>query len=254
MRPETYELLAARQETYWWHRARRTMALALLRRFGLAPQCRWLDVGCGPGGNLRMLDDMDPKIIVGVDVSPRALSLAKLYAPSAVLVQADINQNLPFADASFDLVTIFNVLYHKWVENEAHIIGEAARVLCPNGLLLLTEPAFDALSREMDNAVMTRRRYRETDFTSWLDANQLETLFSSYFTSFGFPIILTAKYLNCLRRKKESAVALDMRRIPRTVNELLTVVAKAEAQIIARGIRLPFGTTIVKVARRRAVF
>jgi len=252
MRPETYELLAARQETYWWHRARREMAVALLRRFGLASQCRWLDVGCGPGGNLTMLDCLNPKLVVGVDVSPIALSLAKAHAPSVVLVRADVNQRLPFADSSFDIVTIFNVLYHQWIENESHVLAEVARVLSPSGLLLLTEPAFRVLAREMDDAVMTRRRYHKADFDPWLEENQFETLFSSYFTSFGFPILMMVKCLSGLKRTRKVFGALDMRQLPWVVNEALTIVAKMENWILAKGIRLPFGTTLVYVARRRA--
>jgi SAM-dependent methyltransferase len=252
VRPESYQLLADRQQTYWWHRSRRALALSLLRRYGLTSGCRWLDVGCGPGGNLGMLDPLRPSLVVGVDLSPIALSLAERYAPAATLVSADINERLPFADASFDVVTIFNVLYHQWVESEASVFAEVARVLRHGGLLLFTEPAFNVLTRELDVAVMTRRRYRITDFDPWLDAAAFDTLFSSYFTGFGFPILLAAKYARTSNHETSDAgTALDMRPIPAVLNETLAYIAAVEARALSRGLRMPFGTTLVRLARRR---
>jgi SAM-dependent methyltransferase len=199
-----------------------------------------------------MLDSLEPSRVVGIDLSPIALSLAEIYAPAATLVCADINQRLPFADGEFDVATIFNVLYHEWVQSETQVLAEAARVLRPGGLLLITEPAFDFLRREMDVAVMTRRRYHTADFAAWLDAAGFETAFQSYFTAVGVPILLAAKYLNRRRpRNRKETPALDMRPIPKLANEILRFVATIELRALVHGIRMPFGTTLVCVARRR---
>lgn len=250
MKPETYEALARRQQTYWWHRARRVMALSLLRRFGLEQGCRWLDVGCGPGGNFHMLDPLRPTFVAGVDVSPIALDLARNQLPSAVLVRADVNDPLPFADGSFDIATIFNVLYHSWVRSEAAVLSEVSRILRPGGLLLFTEPAFEALTREMDEAVMTRRRYRNADFDSWLRVAHFKTLFGSYFTSFGVPILLGAKLLKRGKRGTAQPEGIDMQPVPELLNKALLAAGKAEAWALKHGMRMPFGTTLVRVARR----
>jgi SAM-dependent methyltransferase len=253
MRPETYQLLADREQTYWWHRSRRAMSLSLLRRYGLAFGCRWIDIGCGTGGNFRMLDSLSPALVVGVDLSPIAISLAQRHASSAVVVRADINESLPFGDGSFDVATFFNVLYHQWVRSETDVLIEAARVLRPGGLVLLTEPAFDILAREMDEAVMARRRYHNADFDAWLDTAGFDPLFSSYFSSFGVPILLAAKYWGrAKQRTAEQVAALDMRSLPEPVNKALEFAASIERWMLARGIRMPFGTTLVRVARRRA--
>lgn len=249
MRPEQYRLLASRQQTYWWHRTRRATALALLRRYGLQRGCAWLDLGCGPGGNLRMLDTLQPQLVAGIDVSPIALDLARASAPpGAQLLQGDVNDPLPFEDGTFDVVTIFNVLYHGWVRSEAAILRECARVLRPGGLLLFTEPAFDALWREMDEAVMTRRRYRDGDFDRPLADAGFQDVFSSYFTSFGVPILLAAKYLK--RGKHSDDPAIDLRPISPLVNETFARAASVEGWLLNRGMRMPFGTTLLRIARR----
>ena len=46
--------------------------------------------------------------------------------------------NLPFDDASFDLLTCFDVLHH--IPNVSHVVGELARCLRPGGYALIREP------------------------------------------------------------------------------------------------------------------
>jgi SAM-dependent methyltransferase len=255
MREGMYKFLAAREDQYWWHRARREMVSRLLQRYGVSPRLRWLDLGCGPGGNLCFLDAESPELIVGIDLSIIALELARLRGTRAQLVRADISRTLPFANSTFDLVTSFNVLYHAWVGDENAVLVEIRRVLRSGGLMVATEPAFSVLARAMDVAVMARRRYRSREFATICRSAGFDILSIGYFTSFGFPIILASKMLKrlpWLRRKSRGGdeVLIDMQPLSRLTNGFMFWIAKAEASAIARGIRMPFGTTLVCCARK----
>jgi SAM-dependent methyltransferase len=97
-----------------------------------------LDVGCNTGyGTLRFAPVA--RRVVGVDVSPRAIEAAGLRAPDGrpefVLTSGFA---LPFADASFDLVTSFQVLEH--VPDATAFLGELARVTRPGGMVILATP------------------------------------------------------------------------------------------------------------------
>lgn len=253
MKPEAYGMLAARQQTYWWHRARRFMNLSLLQRFGFRPGCRWLDLGCGPGTNLTMLDALRPSLTVGLDLSPIGLDFARQCVASASLVRADLNQCLPFDDAVFDLVTIFNVLYHSWMPSEDAVLGEVFRVLRPGGLLLLTEPALPWLEREMDELTMGRRRYRLPEIEALCRKARFEVLLDSYFTSFGVPALLAIKFIARLFRRNRAMLkndAADMKPLPSLSNLALFQLARIESRLIVAGMRMPFGVTLVCLARR----
>ena len=247
MKAETYRMLAGRQDVYWWHRARRSLSQTLLLKHGLVHNPCWLDLGCGPGGNLQMLDSRPPSFVVGLDLSPLALELARKARPDARLVRGDLNRPLPFRDRSFDLVTIYNVLYHQWIDSEGAVLREAMRVLVPGGLLLLTEPAFETLARGMDVAAMARRRYRLRDFDGLFAEVGLQSVFDSYLTSFGYPILLAAKTFGGGRKEPGG---VDMRPLPGWINLPLLAAANLESALIVRGVRMPMGTTLIKIGRR----
>ena len=102
-----------------------------------------LDVGCGPGNLLVALSADTPKFLVGVDVDTIFLSfgrsqvekLIKKSASSPTLLRA-ARPTLPFADASFDLVTCFLVMPH--VSDDRGTLTELARVLKPGGVLAIS--------------------------------------------------------------------------------------------------------------------
>ena len=254
MKAQAYEMLAAREGTYWWHRARRVMVRNLLRKYGVAERPRWLDLGSGPGGNLALLDPLSPDLVVGVDISPIARGIAQRKAPHAGLVGADIAKPLPFADSTFDVVTVFNVLYHAWVKSEAAVLAEAARTMRRGALFLATEPAFAVLEREMDEIAMTRRRYRSKEFAGLCAAAGFDILYTGYFTSFGFPLLLGLNWLGKLHGSRASEhgeqAAADMRPLPAPINGAMYAAARAEGFLIEHGFHVPLGTTLICIARK----
>jgi SAM-dependent methyltransferase len=110
----------------------------------LTPQTRLLDVGCGRGTLMRMLDEQvafeQPP--VGLDLSPKMLSMAKRDqrrddAPRG-LAQGSATE-LPFADNSFTLVTAGYVVKHLNTPDFDAFLREVYRVLAPGGLALIWE-------------------------------------------------------------------------------------------------------------------
>jgi SAM-dependent methyltransferase len=99
---------------------------------------RALDIGCGGGWWLRTLLrwGAPPEQLTGVDALPEATTSARRVHPALAVLQATADA-LPFADASFDLVsqfTVFSSIMDEAVRRRA--AGEMLRVLCPGGLVL----------------------------------------------------------------------------------------------------------------------
>jgi SAM-dependent methyltransferase len=93
---------------------------------------RILDVGCGPRGSLDWATDAAERI--GLDpLAHRYLELG--VDPGAMEYVKGVAERMPFADASFDVVSSINSLDH--VDDVRRAASEILRVLAPGGLVLV---------------------------------------------------------------------------------------------------------------------
>ncbi|WP_328874780.1 class I SAM-dependent methyltransferase [Streptomyces sp. NBC_00287] len=99
------------------------------------------DVACGAGSLALSFADEYPARLVGVDADPSMLeSFRKLAAERSVSVETAraATEELPFPDASFDLVVSLFVP-HRF-QDAARAVGEMARLLRPGGRLAVIGP------------------------------------------------------------------------------------------------------------------
>ena len=125
---------------------------------------RLLDAGCGTGYNLLALGGLGRA--TGVDLSPDAIAFCRERGVRAL--RGSVLQ-LPFADACFDAVTSFDVLYHAWVSDDRAAVAEMARVLRPGGVALVRVPALKALWGAHDVEVQSRHRYTRGELVALLE-------------------------------------------------------------------------------------
>jgi len=96
-----------------------------------AQPARVLEVGCGWGELAAWIARDTGAVVVATDLSPRMVELARELGVDAQV--ADV-QELPFPDASFDVVVAAWMLYH--VPDLERAFAEIARVLRPGGRLV----------------------------------------------------------------------------------------------------------------------
>ncbi|MGH9126702.1 MAG: class I SAM-dependent methyltransferase, partial [Acidimicrobiales bacterium] len=93
-----------------------------------------LEIGVGMGADHLRWAQQDPKRLVGIDLTPRAIrftgSRLRQHGlnPELLIGNAEL---LPFADNTFDIVYSWGVLHHT--PNTEKAIGEVYRVLRPGG-------------------------------------------------------------------------------------------------------------------------
>ena len=236
--------MAAVEERHWWYTGMRQIVAAWLDPLKDEPRnLMVLDAGCGTGGNGEFMWRYGQPI--GLDMAREALVLGQRRLPGRLAGGSVMD--LPFSAASFDLVTSFDVLYHRAVIDEQTALRETWRVLKPGGYFLMRLPAYRWLSSAHDRRTHGHRRFTAGEVRTALDRAgfQLERL--SYINSLLFPIPMLQRLLERLWPAEEDSDLLPPSPL---INTLLRLVLQTEAAWLRQGGRFPLGLSILSLARK----
>jgi SAM-dependent methyltransferase len=229
------------EDTHWWFRSKRTLVLALLRRYGVLGG-PGLDVGCGAGGTLAALAAQGAWF--GGDADPAALGLSRRRGLGRLA--GSVAEALPFREGAFAACLCLDLLYHRNVVSEQGALRECHRVLRPGGLLLVTDSAFKWLRSAHDEAVHGARRYTRRELVERVRAAGFTPILASYAYCLVFPAVAAVRLA-----RRGGAGGSDVFRLPRPLNAALLGVQAIERALLRVG-PLPFGSSVVLVARKAA--
>ncbi len=241
MERDEYARMFEAEERQWWYAGMRRLSLALLRGH-LPPggQGRLLDAGCGTGNNLLHFARLFRS--VGVDLSPEALRFCR--SRGVAVVNGSVLA-LPFPASTFDCVSSFDVLYHRWVEDDGVAVRELARVLRPGGLLLVRVPALQMLWGAHDAAVHSRHRYTTGEVRTLLGNAGLEVVRLTYANTLLFPLLLARRALDRALHREGSDVGF----LPAPLEWVFRQLLFTEARLV-RHVSLPIGASVFALARK----
>ncbi len=256
MRKEDYDLMHVLESDFWWFVGMRRITGALLSRHLTAAPRDILDVGCGTGINLLwMVQQFRPERIIGCDYSGNALAWcretlksAPSYSKKALprLSRGDI-RCLPFADASFDLVTNLDVLDTFGPGgDDVRAMTELCRVLRPGGVAFVRAPAYRWLLSSHDNLFETKHRFSTSELNGKMRRAGFMVRKTTYANSLLFPLAATQRLI----RKMTSWASdkTDAQPWPKGLgwlNEPFKLCLDLEARWLARGLALPFGLSAI---------
>jgi ubiquinone/menaquinone biosynthesis C-methylase UbiE len=121
---------------------------AMVHALGIPSGARILEVGCGRGVALPVLERLcGPSRLVGLDIDPELLAVAatnlREHGTTAELCAADVRR-MPFEDGAFDVIIDFGTLFH--IAKPQAATAEIARVLAPGGMFVHETKASQLLS------------------------------------------------------------------------------------------------------------
>jgi len=234
------------EQTHFWFRGFRSFVRPLVAdAIRGRPDPAILDCGCGTGANMVMLSEFGRPF--GFDFSWDGLQFARDYGQTRI-AHASIT-HIPFPDATFDVVTAFDVIYSLTEEQESMAVGEILRVLKPGGALIVNVAALRILrgSHSVFGAELrrsTRRRLREILTRGGFEITRL-----TYTNFVLFPIMLavrTAQRLAGLSTLEESG---DINVPAAPVNAVLSALLQLEAKALRR-MDMPVGSSLLCLAHR----
>lgn len=142
------------------------------------------DVGSGEGNVTREMTKAGAHVI-GVDPNPKQIALVETIEPvgDEKYIEAP-GEDLPFPDASADIVVFNNSLHHVPVEQQPKALEEAARVLKPGGNLFVAEPLAEGPGHELSKIFNDESEIRATAYEAikHIAATQLKQTNEFFYT------------------------------------------------------------------------
>lgn len=125
----------------------------------LAPGLDLLDVGCGPGNiTTDLANRVKPGRTIGIDAAETVVDTARAAAEEEDVTGVEFEvadvYDLPFADASFDVVHAHQVLQH--LADPVAALREMRRVCRPGGVVAARDSDYDAMTWYPESAGISR--------------------------------------------------------------------------------------------------
>jgi SAM-dependent methyltransferase len=235
----------AERDHFWFRGFRRFMAPLVREAVRDQPRPRLLDCGCGTGYNLLWLREYGDAI--GIDLTWTGLRFARNGGQRRI-AQATA-ASLPFPDATFDVVTSFDVIYALEDAVEAATVAEMFRVLRPGGFLVLNVAAMDLLKGNHSVLAHEVRRYSKDSLSDRLTRSGFEIRRMSYTNVTILPIVAAVRLMQRVSGHEESNQEISIP--PGPINSALAAALAVEAGLL-RFVNMPFGSSLMALAQRPA--
>lgn len=126
----------------------------------LSAGSRILDLGCGYGRVLGLLDDHGYHNLIGFDPAPAMVAMARERFPAITFEEQICPPQLPLADASVDAILLFSVLTCVPTDmGQRAIIEEVGRVLRPGGLCYISDLWLQDDERNRERYIRDESKY-----------------------------------------------------------------------------------------------
>jgi ubiquinone/menaquinone biosynthesis C-methylase UbiE len=239
------EATARAERDHFWFRAFRRFVVPLVREAARGrPGGRILDCGSGTGANLAWLQAHGRP--VGIDITWSGLAYARGRGERR-LAQASATA-LPFAEATFDVVTSFDVIITLPDADEAAALGEMHRVLKPGGYVVINVAALDLLRGNHSILAREVRRYTRRRLGTRLARAGFEVRRMTYTNASTTPLLAAVRLAQRLsggHQESEQEISIP----PAPLNAALSGILAVEA-VALRFVNMPFGSSLLALARK----
>lgn len=248
MNPAEFQNLLAAEERMWWFRGMREIFRGIARRHLGEGIAEVLDAGCGTGATAEWMAREFGWRVSCMDYAAEALEAARRRPGLPRLARGDIRR-VPFRDASFDLITCFDVIAHLEPGEERQAFAEFARCLRPRGWLFVRASAFGWLRSRHSEYVRERQRVTLGQLRAELEGTGFEIVRATYANSLLLPAaaLKFRVWEPLVRARPASGVHLG----PPWLERAFYLPLALEAWWIGRGGSFPLGQSALVLARKR---
>ncbi len=244
MNADEYSNLGRVEREHWYYAGKRELVRQWLERpGGISREGLLLDCGAGTGLFAEMMRSVC-RVRVLDDHAESLAILRTRFSPDEVVEGSATAIPLP-ADA-VDCITALDVLEH--IADDRGAAAEIRRVLRPGGAVVVTVPAMMSLWGYWDEALHHHRRYNAQELRALFPDDAWEILHLNYTNVAVFPAVWAVRRGQRWRNPGTASRMEDM--LPPTwLNTMLQGLFVRLG--LVRGLKFPFGVSLLLVARKR---
>ncbi len=242
---DSFSFLRQVEENNFWFKVRNRILIGLIKKYsGKSGNKKLLEIGCGTGYVLSGLSASTDFQLSGSDIHVEGLKYAKQRVPSAEFIQMDATE-MPF-ETEFDAIGAFDVLEH--ISDDELALKNIHKSLCQEGVLYISVPQYMFMWSSLDEISFHKRRYSKTELISKVSAAGFKIEYCGSFVFSLFPLMVVSRFL--LQKKEKAASGNEEFKINKFLNAALESVLSLDGFLIKSGFRLPFGGSLIIVARK----
>jgi SAM-dependent methyltransferase len=238
-----FDEMIATQDSHWWFRGRRAVVDSILSSLSMPDGANILEIGCGAGGNLRMLSRYGR--LWALELDDYARDYAAANNKNAVVRAGWLPDGLEaVAGCEFDLICLFDVLEH--IEDDEGALRNITPLLGHGAKILATVPAYQWLYSSHDRLLSHFRRYGKRELSAKFRKNGYRINYAGYLNVLSLPLMIISRLFDILRKAEDSAGT----GVPaRPINEALFLMFRLESLFVPK-ISAPFGGSVVVCAEK----
>lgn len=201
------------EQEHWWIKTRFQYIEKAIEKLEGKP-FTFLEIGCGSGQNLSFLGNTSKYKEQLLEATGVDTALPVDFKRDDLNSKITLSRQMPDATKRYDILCLMDVLEH--LENPEEQLALWLKYLNPNGIVLITVPAYEFLWSNHDVLLGHYRRYTRTSLQMQLKNLKLKGLYNRYAFSFVFPLVLMLRKLN----KKDTGKS-DLKMPARWLNTIL---------------------------------
>jgi len=249
---ESFKLLFEIEDENFWFVNRNGIIQHLFQKHLGIGSKKVLEIGCGTGYVLKGLQCRFEKYtLYGSEIHIEGIQFAQKRLPAIEFIQLDAT-HMPFEN-EFDAIGAFDVLEH--IEDDVKVIQEVHKSLKKGGLFLISVPQHQWMWSINDDIAYHKRRYSRKELKNKLINEGFEIVYISSFVFILFPFMYISRFFKQKIKLTEitnEVILKEMNELKLNplVNSIFGWFMKVDFFLIKRGISLPFGGSLIAVAKK----